>query len=212
MTKTRMFLFAALALILTFGAFSQLALAEDGPQVHAVILGRAPGLPLDVSADATAAATPGAASGITAMGPINSAWPAFCGSGGNGCAADPQYTLLLGDPEETWSRASCTGSSSSSPCGQIYNFFVSNTATGAWSVKLEVKQGTKVIYDTGMLSTGETFPAGDIGYSYFSVAFGTGNCAKGVTCVAPVAGPATITYTNKIGAETIIGKQTITLQ
>lgn len=212
MTKTRMFLFAALALILTFGAFSRSALAQDGPQVHAAILGPAPGLPLDTSADATPAATPGAASGITAMGPINSAWPDFCGSGSATCASDPAGTVLIGEPTETWSRASCTGSSSTSPCGQIYNFIVSNTATGAWSVKLEVKQGTKVILDTGMLSTGETFPAGDIGYSYFSVAFGTGNCAKGVTCVAPVAGPATITYTNKIGAETIIGKQTITLQ
>lgn len=210
MTKTSMFLFAVLALILTSGAFGQAALSPDGPQVHAVILGSAPGLPLEVTPDATAAATPAAASAMTAMGPLGSDWPDFCGSGSAHCASDPSYSLLLGEPEETWSRATCT--SSTTACGQIYNVVVSNTAAGKWSVKLKVKQGTKVIYDTGMLGSGVTFAAGNIGYSYFSVAFGPGDCAKGVTCVAPVAGPATITYTNKIGTTTVTGHQTITLQ
>jgi hypothetical protein len=207
MIKTRMFLFAALALILTFG---QLAFAQEGPQVHAVILGTAPGMPLEVTPDATAAVTPGAASAMTAMGPLGSSWPDFCGSGSSTCASDPSYSLLLGQPEETWSRATCT--SETTACGQIYNVVVSNTASGAWSAKLEVKQGTKVIFDSGLLSTGSTFAAGDIGYSSFNVAFGSGHCAKGVTCVAPVAGPATITYTNKIGTTTVTGHQTITLQ
>jgi len=209
MTKTRMFIFTAFAFILALGAVSQSALAADGPQFHAVLR---PGPALSHGAAPDAA--PAAASGITAMSGINAAWPAFCGSGGNGCASDPSGTILIGAPVELWSLATCTGAASSAPCGQVYNFIVSNTATGAWSIQLEVKQGTSVIYDTGLLKTDETFPAGDIGYSGFNVAFGpsSGNCPAAVTCVAPTAGPATITYTNKIGKISYKGTQTITLQ
>ncbi|MGC9950538.1 MAG: hypothetical protein ABSF64_29580 [Bryobacteraceae bacterium] len=206
MTKNRMFLFAALALILAFGASSQLALAADGPKIHAVILGHAPG----VSHGAAPDATPTASSGITAMGPINAAWPAFCGATGTGCASDPSGTILIGAPEELFSAATCT--SSTVACGQIYNFVESNTATGNWEAQIEVKQGASVIYDSGLVNFNETFPAGDIGYTSASVGFGPGDCPAGVTCVAPKAGAATITYTNKIGKVTITGTQTITLQ
>jgi hypothetical protein len=118
--------------------------------------------------------------------------------------------MLIGAPEELWSAATCT--STTTACGQIYNFVVSNTAKGAWSAQIEVKQGASVIYDSGLQSLGGTFAAGDIGYSGADVAFGVGDCPKGVTCVAPKAGPATITYTNKIGTVTVTGTQAITLQ
>jgi len=205
MTKTRVFLFAALALVLASGALRQLATAANGPRIRA-ILRHGSGVPFGVTPEAT----PTAASGITAMGPINTAWPATCGTGGTGCASDPSGTMLIGAPEELWSAATCT--STTIACGQIYNFVVSNTAKGAWSVGVEVKQGTKVIYDTGLQSTGSTFAAGDIGYSSADVAFGPGDCVTGVTCVAPVAGAATITFTNKIGKVTVTGTQAITLQ
>jgi hypothetical protein len=205
MTKTRVFQFAALALVLAFGAFGQLALAADGPH-HAAFLRPGPG----VSSSANPDATPTALSGMTAMSAINAAWPDFCGTGSATCASDPTGTILIGAPTELWSAATCTGTTTY--CGEIYNVVVSNTATGDWQLELEVKQGTSVIYDSGLINEKETFPAGDIGLSYFEVAFGVGNCVTGVTCVAPKAGPATITYTNKLGKTTVTGTATITLQ
>jgi len=222
MTKSRMFLFATLALIMAFGAFGQFALAADGPQfpVHAAILGPSAGINHGASPNV---AEPGGATAFTAMGPLppvdsgsSISWPAFCGPSvtGSVCASDPAGSILIGEPEETWSLASCTGSAATAPCGQAYNFFVSNTATGEWKYEIEVTQGTKVIYYSGLIDAMEVFPAGYIGALDFPVAFGTakGNCAKGKTCVAPVAGAAVITITSKIGTESIAGKATITLQ
>jgi hypothetical protein len=196
MTKSRMFLFATLALIMAFGAFGQFAQAADGPQfpVHARIIGPAEG----ISHGANPNVTPGGATAFTAMGPLppvdsgsSISWPAFCGPSvtGSVCASDPAGSILIGVPEETWSLASCT--SSTTACGQAYNFFLSNTATGEWKYEIEVTQGTKVIYWSGLVDAMEVFPAGYIGALDFPVAFGVGDCAKGKTCVAPVAGAAT---------------------
>ena len=209
MSKTQILLIAAFALILASGAFHQAALAESAPQVHAVVLGAAPGLPMQ-SIDAATTTAPAALSPITAMGPINSAWPSFCGTGST-CASDPSGSMLIGAPTETWPLATCT--SNTAACGEVYNEIETNTASGTWKVQVEVKQGTSVIYDSGLQRTGDSLAAGQLGLSGFYVAFGPGDCfVKSVTCVAPVAGPATITYTNKIGTAIFKSTARITLQ
>jgi hypothetical protein len=201
-------LFATLALVLAFGAFNQPALAGE-PQHGAKIIGPA-GL---AQSSAVPNATPTALSGMTAMTAINAAWPAFCDEPGTTCdASDPAGSMLVGEPTEVWSLATCTAVASTSPCGEVYNAVISNTATGDWKLELEVKQGSSVIYDSGLINEKETFPAGDIGLSYFEVAFGPGNCPSTVTCVAPVAGTATIEYINELGTTKVTGTATITLQ
>jgi hypothetical protein len=204
MTKTRLFLFATLAVIVVFG---QMALAADAPRGFAKILGPAPGFEAGLSPDVapTLANTVTFATGASAT-------LGFCGpsSSGMACPSDPVGTMIFGEPEETgYSAATCT--STTAACGVVWNFFESNTATGDWKTGIKITQGTKVIEDSGLQDTKQTFPVGEIGASGFYLALGPGNCPKAVTCVDPVAGPATIVFTEKIGAKTITGRATITL-
>jgi len=209
MTKTRMFLFATLALIMAFGAFGQFALAAD---FHMVAV---PSVHHAVSPDVGA---PAAVATFLEMGPNPPvagpppSWPNSCGPSATGspCTADPAGSVLMAVPTSLWSAASCT--SSTVACGQISQLIVSNTATGDYKVQVEIKQGTKVIMDTGLQDLKFTFPAGQGFFIYGGAAFGPGNCPKAVTCVAPVPGVATITYTNHIGTTIVSSHQTITLQ
>jgi hypothetical protein len=215
MTKTRIFLFATLALIMAFGAFGQSALADDSAPFHFRVVA-APGHHNGVTPDVGAPAAVATFQSVGPNPPVDTSssisWPNGCGPSATGspCTSDPIGSILVGVPQETWSASGCT--SSSAACAQLINLVDSNTATGDFKVQVEVKQGTKVIADSGLQDLMFTFPAGNGYFIYGGLAFGPGNCAKGVTCVAPVPGIATITQTDHIGTTVVKTVSTITLQ
>jgi len=207
MTKTRIFLFATLALIVVFG---QMALAADAPRTFANVLGPVPGLHPGLNPDVT----PAAANTVIFATPDSGAPFGFCATGTSmdPCPNDPAGTMIIGVPEAAGFTAATCNTTTAPGCGVIFNFFASNTATGDWKYSIVVKQGTKTIQSSGLVDTKQTFPAGFTGASGFYMLFGPGNCPKAVTCSAAVAGPASVTYTNKIGTTTVVGHATIQLQ
>jgi hypothetical protein len=191
MTKVRMPLFIALAVVLACGICGRQALAQDlagDAQVRAIAVGHI----TDVSPDAT---SPGMYQGITGMGPNPPAsgdWPCFGGS--TDCAGIMAGGLVVGTPEQIWSK-SCSG------CGQIYYTFQTTTATGTATIAVTVTQGS---------------PATTI-FSYSGL---IGTIAKNVVEVVEVgpvsftggvAGAATIDVSTTIGTVTIKGAAKITL-
>ncbi len=214
MTRTRMFMFAALAggLALSVGAQAQ-SLAEN-PHIKLAVLGKAP-----VHAASPEATPSNIYQGITEMGVLpptdaggDGEWPCF---GGNAdCSTIAAGGLVIGLPVYTWSLTNCTTSTTS--CGQVaWTFEDDNTTSGEIEAQVEVKQGTSVIYDSGYQKLAKN--TGYDGYVLaisFDVGFGVGNCVPTtVTCVAPVAGAATITVSTKIGSGSpVSGTYKITLQ
>jgi hypothetical protein len=221
MMKIRMIMFAALAVIVAFGVCGQQAQAQNSRTTLSVV-GKAPTHP--VTPDASPSLL---YQGVTTMGVLppadpngNAYWPCFTGGGSNPNSADcstiPAGGVVFGFPVYTWPLTSCTGVSSTAPCGQVYwTFEDDNSTSGEISAQVVVKQGTSYVYDSGYVKLGKN--TGLDGYILaisFDVAFGVGNCTPTtVTCVAPVSGPATITVYSRIGSDTpVTGTYKITLQ
>ena len=205
MTKLRIFAFSALAVTVAFGLSSQASAQSlaHNPHFKVTVLGKAPAHP---------AVVPDASSlvfqGITELGALppldtggNDSWPCF---GGNpDCAGIDPAGLVIGFPIYTWPLAPCT--SSTAACGQVaWTFEDDNPSTAALKVQIVVKQGASFIYDTGFQSLGTN--AGLNGFILAisgDVAFGVGDCVPStVTCVNPVAGPAVVTVSTRIGTGT----------
>jgi hypothetical protein len=211
MTKTRMFVFAALAVIVAFGVCGQQALALD-PHFKVVTIGHG-----TTQSDAVPDAASQVHQGITAMGAAapadssgNATWPCFTGETDPDCSSIAAGGLVVGIPAFTWNLAACT--SSTAACGQIYWTFETDvkSKTAPINISLTVTQGTSTIYSTGTIDVGTNPGAGFIEAIAGNVAFGPGDCTVG-TCATPVAGAATITVTTKIGTSTATGTAHITL-
>jgi|HubBroStandDraft_1064217.scaffolds.fasta_scaffold02475_9 hypothetical protein len=210
MTKIRMFMFAAVAVIVAFGMVGQQALALD-VHFHSMIIGKAD-VP-DVMPDAAsqlhqlitvmAVASPETSSS-------NFYWPCFTGGSDPLCSSIPAGGVVLGAPFYTWPLTTCT--SSTAACGQIYWLFETDVAStkAAIDVSVTVTQGTSTIYNTGTVDVGTNPGAGYVEVIWADVGFGPGDCATG-TCATPVAGAATITTTTTVGKQKATGKATITL-
>jgi len=193
MTKGRMFLFMALAMVLACGICVQQGLAqEDDYQIGTGQLSVQSMGALTLGSDLAA---PGAFQGIVAMGPnpaTDGDWPCFAGGAGTGCAGIPAGGLVVGVPLQVWDVSSANG--------QIYYTFETTTAHGKAKATITVKQGSTVILNVsgslGKLAQNQIY--------YVAL--------SGATFTGAVAGPATITVTTKIGTEKITGKATIQLQ
>jgi hypothetical protein len=210
MTKIRMFMFAALAVIVAFGVCGQQALALD-PHFKTIVVGRAP----------VSDAVPDAAAQVhqlyTMMGvapPLDASsldtWPCFTGGSDPDCSSIAPGGLVLGIPFYTWSLTSCT--SSTAACGQISWMFetdVTSTKT-AIDVSITVTQGTSTIMNTGTVKIGTNPGSGYVEVISDNVGFGPGDCVVG-TCATPVAGAAKITVTTTIGKQKATGVENITL-
>jgi len=209
MTKTRMIVFAALAVVLTLGVCGQ-AQAQDASPVtshfHVATLGTVR-VPHANVPDATTALN----QGITAMGvgaPLdtggNDTWPCFTGDPTDfpDCSSIAAGGIVLGIPVQNWSLADCTNATTG--CGgQIYWTFEDDSAKGALIVSITVKQGTTTIFATGSAKLGTVVgsPGAIEVISDDGIAFlgpGSGSCATGITCGTAVAGPATIVVTTTI--------------
>ena len=158
----------------------------------------------------------------------NDAWPCFPGGGNPNdadCASIAAGGVVLGQEAFTQSLSACDANSSSSPnCGQIFSFYEDDTGDNADNliVSIVVKQGNKYILNTGLVNLGlNPFPAGSVIVISDDTAFGTlgqtgpnnGYCAgSNLTCVNPVAGKATITFTIIVGTSTIKSTSSIFLQ
>jgi len=212
MTKTRISMFAALAVIVALGLFGQPALAADF-QLHSMIIAKA-----DLPAGMV---SPDAASQlhqlVTAMGagsPDTSSdvpyWPCFTGGSDPACSSIPAGGIVLGAPFYTWPLTTCT--SSTEACGTIYWLFETDVAStkAEIDVTVTVTQGSNTIYTVGG-AVGKNPGAGNVEIVYANAAFGEGDCFNGGTCVNPSAGVATITTTTTIGKQSATGKATITL-
>jgi hypothetical protein len=188
MTKSRMFLYATLAMIVAFAAFGQIAAAADLTP-HVVHLGPAMNFPHH---GASPNADPGAslAGGVWANA-IGSAWPQFCPN--SSCASDPAGSFFIGDPQQYWSLSACTDAY----CMSVADVVETGSASGTWTVDLIIKQGSNKIADSGLQTVG-TANANAVNLISFPEV-GFPSCPKGVTCVNPVAGPAVISFTNTIG-------------
>ncbi|HEY4841798.1 MAG TPA: hypothetical protein VIH78_07515 [Terriglobales bacterium] len=161
-------------------------------------------------------------SGFGVLPPVdgggNDEWPCFPNQNANGadCSSIATGGVVIGQPAFTQSLANCDASASSAPnCGQFFSFYEDDTGdtTDDLVVSIVVKQGVKYILDTGTVDLGTNpFPAGSVVVIYDDTAFGTlgqtgpgnGFCGGSTeTCVNPVKGPATATFTITVGTSTI---------
>ena len=213
MTKTRISMSAALAVVVAFGVSGSSALALE-PHFRIVSVGNAA-----VQSEAAPAAASQVHQGVTAMGvlpPLDATsadtWPCFTGGTDPDCSSIAQGGLVLGVPVYTWPLAACT--STTAPCGQIYWTFETDVTSKKTpiDVSVTVTQGTSTILSTGTVALGKNPGAGFIEAISDDVAFGPGACVAPATCVAPVAGTATIKVTTTIGTQKATGTYTIKLQ
>jgi hypothetical protein len=221
MTKIRMIMFAALAVIVALGVTGQQALAEElvsNLHLQGAIVGRVPVQP-DTEPDATASQVHELYTTMNALPPVDSSgngeWPCAGGGSNPDCASIAEYGLVIGFPFYSWSLTGCT--SSTAACGEITWMFETDVKStkAAVSFSITVTQGTTTktdIYTAGPLSGG-TNP-GQYYTEVFAlpVAFGSGDCfTTGTTCGTPVAGPATVTVTTTIGTQKATGTAVIYL-
>jgi len=161
-------------------------------------------------------------SGFGVLPPLDSGgadeWPCFPNQNANGadCSSIAAGGVVIGQPAYTQSLANCDASASGAAnCGQFFSFYEDDTGdnTDDLVVSIVVKQGVKYILDTGTVDLGTNpFPAGSVVIIYDDTAFGTlgqtgpgnGFCGGSTeTCVNPVKGPATATFTITVGTSTI---------
>src|SRR5579864_5718774 len=141
MTKTRAFLFVALALVVALGVSAQLALADDDANNAGIILFDR----LGSTPDAAPAVIGGPVAFVVpppSNGPPPS-WP--CIAPKSPCSSDPKGGLLMGVPLQQW-PISGTTNCTMVKCGQIMATFQTTTGTGAVSATISIKQGTTTIF------------------------------------------------------------------
>jgi hypothetical protein len=211
MTKLRMFMFAAAAVIVAFGVSAQQALALD-PHFKVTVM-KAPGVITDAVPAAASQlhqlyTTMGVAAPADSLG--NGYWPCFTGGSDADCSSIPAGAVVVGIPFYTWNLTACT--SSTSACGQISWMFETDVASTSATidVSITVTQGTSTIMNTGTVPVGTNPGAGYVEVISDNVGFGPGDCAVG-TCATPVAGAAKITVTTTIGKQKATGTANITL-
>ncbi len=231
MTKSRSFQVVVCLAIVVFFACGQQALAQHHLQVRVVSGTHADGThPPRVAKERKALEQLIAGFGV--LPPIddsgNDEWPCFPGGGNPNdadCASIAAGGVVLGQPAFTQSLSACDANTGSSPnCGQIFSFYEDDTGDNNDNliVSVVVKQGAKYILNTGQVNLGlNPFAAGSVIVIYDDTAFGTlgqtgpnnGFCAgSNLTCVDPVSGKATITFTITVGTSTIKSTSSIFFQ
>jgi hypothetical protein len=161
-------------------------------------------------------------SGFGVLPPVdgggNDEWPCFPNQNANGadCSSIATGGVVIGTPAFTQSFSACDADSDSSTnCGQIFSFYEDDTGDNNDDlvVSIVVKQGKNYIMDTGSVDLGPNpFSPGTVIVISDDTAFGTlgqtgpgnGYCAGSTeTCVNPVPGKATATFTITVGISTI---------
>jgi len=211
MTRIRIFMFAALAVIVAFGVSGLQAQSAVG-KVNLTVVAKVP--TAGISPDFT---PPGLIGGELAMGVIpppdsggNAYWPCFTGGSDADCSSIPAGGWVSGIPYITWSKTGCTNTA----CAQLTWWFQDNTTdvTDDLIITITAKEGTKTILNSGALDFGPNpYPGGNLVVLYTDIGFGTSECAVG-TCKNPTAGDVTLTVEAQVGTAKATTKQTITLQ
>jgi hypothetical protein len=226
MTKSRWFQVLAITAILACIVCGQQALAENPHhlQIRAV---NANGVdPLKGAKEKKALEQ--LSSGFGVLPPVdgggNDEWPCFPNQNANGadCSAIAAGGVVIGQPAFTQSFSACDADSdTSTSCGQMFSFYEDDTGDNNDDlvVSIVVKQGKNYIMDTGSVDLGPNpFSPGSVVVIYDDTAFGTlaqsgpgnGYCAGSTeTCVNPIPGKATATFTITVGTSTI--KTTISM-
>jgi hypothetical protein len=176
MTKSRFFLVCLVGMF-TFLACSQPASAQSKSRFHVKAV---PATHSDANREVTSDGPPAnlyaleAAFTTTSYGTYNSdgseLWPCFGGTTDCPVIGDPQVAFpdtgaALGGPAYVWSLPDCDGTTNGSsmggsptyvPCGQTETWYEddSNDATDDLLYRVEVVQGTNVIYDSGTIDFG----------------------------------------------------------
>ena len=206
MTKVRVFLFAALALIVALGV--------SGPAQAAgikLVNGTLPSV--TIIENRVPATNPDAVAAI-AGGPVwwgTGIGACFAGTPGASCAGDPAGGVDVGYPYSYWPiSGSGTGSQCNNVikqyCGQMVVFAQTGTASGALSANFIIKQGSTTIYKKTITNAslgGATVPAG------YVVALNGGYFHLKKTAKA---GTATITAHMKVGTAVSTSTATIDLE
>jgi len=203
-----MFLLAALAVVAVFGLCGA-AYAES--PLHAIWIGPSRAAVTDNAASTVLFQLATGASNNLAPddGAGGTYWPCFTGySNWPDCVSIPAGGVVIGQPSYTQSLSNCaTGAA----CLWVY-WFVEDDVTStkpSFNFSVTITQGSSTILQTGMISGGANAPG--IYIVSGNIAVGPGNCAT-ATCVAPVAGPATITTVTAVGKQKVAGKATINFE
>jgi hypothetical protein len=211
MTKTRMFMVAALAVIVAFGV-SGLQAQNVAANVKLTPVTKVP--TEGVSPDAAPAALIGGELGMGVIPPIDGSgyyeWPCFTGGSNPDCSGIPAGGWVSGIPFITWSKTGCKNT----VCAQLTWWFADNTtdATDDLIITITAKQGSKTLLNSGALDFGPNpFAGGYLVVLTDYVAFGTDECATG-TCKNPAAGDATLTAEVQVGTAKATTKTIITFQ
>ena len=220
MTKSRWFQVLALTVILACMVCGQQALAENPHhlQIRAVNIN---GFESQKGAKEKKVLEE-LSSGFGVLPPVdgsgNDEWPCFPNQNANGadCSSIATGGVVIGQPAFTQSFSACDADSDSSTnCGQVFSFYEDDTGdnTDDLVVSIVVKQGKNYIMDTGPYNFGPNpFSPGTVIVISDDTAFGTlgqtgpgnGYCAGSTeTCVNPVPGKATATFTITVGISTI---------
>jgi len=209
MTKMRIIMFAALAVIVVFGVSGLQAQVAGNAKLTAVTKVPTSG----VSPDATVPGLIGGELGLGVLPPADSSgyayWPCFTGDSDADCSSIPAGGWVSGIPYIDWSKSGCTNQI----CTQLTWWFQDNTtdATDDLVITVTAKQGSKYILNSGALDFGPNPFAG--GYLVVLTAyegFGTSECAVG-TCSNPKPGDAVVETEVQVGSSTATTKTTITI-
>ena len=199
MTKIRMLMFAAIAVIVAFGVGGHPALAA-APQFHRSVIGH---VPAQVSPDTTAPTIFQLVTTLGTLAPIdgsgNDEWPCLTGDAVKwpDCSSIPAGGLVIGLPTYTVSLANCLDPNVACIGGVEVVEDDNPSTTKDFNWALRITQGDAVILDTGELNLGPNMP-NTIQFIGGNLYVGPGNCATG-TCVSPVAGKATATTWTWVG-------------
>ena len=209
-TKIRMFMFAALAVIVPFGMVGQPALAT-APQFQAKVIGH---VPAQVSPDSAAPTIFQLATNFGTLAPVDGSgydeWPCFTGGSDPDCSSIPAGGLVVGVPTYTVELANCLNPNVACIWGYEAVEDDNPSTTEAFKWGLRIAQGGSVILDTGILNFGPNTP-NTIQVIGGNLYVGPGNCAVG-TCVSPVAGKATATTYTWVGASVTVGHAAVNFQ
>ena len=212
MTKIRMLMFSAIAVIVALGVGGHPALAA-APQFHRSVIGH---VPAQVNPDTTAPTIFQLVTNFGTLAPIdgsgNYEWPCLTGDAIDwpDCSSIPAGGLVIGLPTYTVSLANCLDPNVACIGGLEVVEDDNPSTTKDFNWALRITQGDAVILNTGALDFGPNMP-NTIQFIGGNLYVGPGNCAIG-TCVAPVPGVATATTWTWVGDSVTVGHATINFQ
>jgi hypothetical protein len=202
MTKIRMFMFAALAVIVAFGVCGQPVLAAT-PHFQVKVVGPSSGqVGEEVSPDVSSKVYELASGVSDSIPPLDGSgfpdWPCFTGGSDPDCSSIPAGGVVVSYPQYTLSLADAVAGDAI----WIYWWIEDDNASTKkpLNASITITQGTgaglTTILQTGDFSLGNNVQGSVIISG--AVGVGVGNCAT-ATCVAPVAGRTTMKIDTWVG-------------